>query len=81
MKKCIACGMPMNEPAEFAMGDESKDYCVYCAREDGSMRSFEEGREGLAEFVVRTQGLDRTVALDIAESMMKKLPAWEDRWL
>ena len=23
MKKCIACGMPMNTPSEFAMGDTS----------------------------------------------------------
>jgi hypothetical protein len=78
MKTCIACGMPMNEVSEFAMGDESKDYCVYCARPDGSMRSFEENREGMADFVVRTQGCDRTVALDIAEAMMKKLPAWQE---
>ena len=31
MKKCICCGMPMNKKNDFAMGDESKDYCVYCA--------------------------------------------------
>jgi hypothetical protein len=78
MKKCIACGMPMNNPSEFAMGDESKDYCAYCAREDGSMQSFEEKREGLADFIVRTQGFDRTAALGAAESMMRKLPAWKD---
>jgi hypothetical protein len=78
MKKCIACGMPMNDPSEFAMGDESKDYCVHCAREDGSMQSFEEKRTGLADFIVKTQGLDRTAALSAAESMMKKLPAWRE---
>ena len=42
MKKCICCGMPMNKKNDFAMGDESKDYCVYCAKEDGSMKSFDE---------------------------------------
>jgi hypothetical protein len=25
MKICIACGMPMNEPADYAMEDPSKD--------------------------------------------------------
>lgn len=42
MKVCIACGMPMAEPSEFACGDTTKDYCVHCARPDGSMQSFEE---------------------------------------
>jgi ABC-type sugar transport system substrate-binding protein len=78
MKKCIACGMPMNTPAEFAMGDTNKDYCVHCARADGSMQSFEEKRSGLTDFIIRTQGFDQTAALEAAESMMKKLPAWAD---
>ncbi|GHV39971.1 AraC family transcriptional regulator [Spirochaetia bacterium] len=76
MKTCIACGMPMNDPAEFACGDTNKDYCVHCARPDGSMQSFEEKRQGLTAFIVKTQGFDETVALEAAESMMKKLPAW-----
>jgi ABC-type sugar transport system substrate-binding protein len=78
MKKCIACGMPMNTPSEFAMGDTGKDYCVHCARQDGSMQSFEEKRSGLTDFIVRTQGFDRAAALEVAETMMKKLPAWAD---
>jgi len=78
MKICIACGMPMNEPAEFAMGDTSKDYCVYCAREDGSMHSYEEKLAGMTSFIVKTQGLDSDAAKAAAESMLKKLPAWKD---
>ena len=41
------------------------------------MQSFEEKRKGLTDFIIRTQGLDPTVALSAAEAMMKKLPAWE----
>lgn len=78
MKTCIACGMPMKETSEFAMNDVTKDYCVHCAKSDGSMQSFEEKREGLTDFIVRTQGFDRTAAFGVAESMMKKLPAWKD---
>lgn len=77
MKTCIACGMPMRAASDFALGDESRDYCVHCAREDGSMQSFEEKRQGLAAFIVKTQGLDETVALQAAENMMKRLPAWK----
>ena len=80
MKTCIACGMPMKKKEEFAMGDESKDYCVYCARPDGSMQSFEEKKENLTMFIVRTQGLSKEVAESAALSMMRKLPAWESRF-
>jgi hypothetical protein len=39
-KQCIACGMPMRAPSDFAMGDATKDYCKYCARPDGTMQSY-----------------------------------------
>ena len=77
MKTCIACGMPMKTPEEFAMGDTSKDYCVYCARPDGSMQSYDEKKASMIEFIVKTQGLDKTVAEKAAVEMMKKLPAWQ----
>lgn len=77
MKNCIACGMPMQKIAEFAMGDPTKTFCVHCARPDGSMQSFEEKRESMAGFIIKTQGFDRTAALQAAENMMRKLPAWQ----
>ena len=79
MKTCIACGMPMTKPSDFAMGDESKDYCIYCARPDGSMQSYPEKLEGTTEFLIRTQGLDREAAREMAVRTMAKLPAWKDR--
>ena len=78
MKNCIACGMPMKKASDFAMNDETKDYCIYCARPDGTMQSFEEKKENLADFIIRTQGLSREIAESAALSMMKKLPAWEN---
>lgn len=79
MKTCIACGMPMKEPAEFATGDTNKDYCVHCARPDGTMQSYEEKLDSMAGFIVRTQGLDRKVAETAARAMMAKLPAWKEQ--
>jgi len=67
----------MKSAADFAMGDESKDYCLYCARPDGTMQSFEEKKENLTMFIVKTQGLSGEVAESAALSMMRKLPAWE----
>jgi len=70
----------MKEKADFAMGDESKDYCVHCANEDGSMQSFEQKKENLADFIIKTQGFAREAAESAALSMMKKLPAWKDNF-
>lgn len=79
MKICIACGMPMKSKEDFAMGDESKDYCKFCARPDGTMQSYEEKLDGLAGFIVKTQGLDESAAKNAAKGMMAKLPAWQEK--
>lgn len=77
MKICIACGMPMKSKEEFAMGDERKDYCIHCARPDGTMQSYDEKLESMTGFIVRTQGIDPNVAKDAAKEMLAKLPAWK----
>lgn len=81
MKTCIACGMPMTKAADFPLNDESRDYCIYCARPDGSMQSYEEKLESMTNFMVRTQGLDRDAAHKMAERSLAKLPAWKNREL
>jgi hypothetical protein len=79
MKICIACGMPMNKAEDFAMGDQNKDYCLYCCNPDGSMHSYEQKLEGMTAFIVKTQGLDEKTARSAAQSMMANLPAWKDQ--
>ncbi len=76
MKICIACGMPMVKTEDFAMGDGSKDYCIHCARPDGSMQSYDEKLEGMTGFIIKTQGFDRKAAREAARTMMSRLPAW-----
>lgn len=78
MKTCIACGMPMRVASDFAGEDTSKDYCVYCARPDGSMQSFEERKTSMINFIIKTQGFDEKAANKITENNMKKLPAWKE---
>ncbi len=78
MKTCIACGMPMTKREDFAQGDETKDYCLYCARPDGTMQSYPEKLEGTTHFLMNTQGLDEKAARETAIRLMKKLPAWAD---
>jgi len=78
-KQCIACGMPMEKAEDFALGDREKDYCVHCARPDGTMRSYEEAVTGMTGFMVKTQGLDEIAARGIVIKLLSDLPAWKDR--
>lgn len=78
VKTCISCGMPMMNPSDYPLNDESKDYCKYCARPDGSMQSYPEKLEGTAGFLVSTQGLDSEAAHKMAVRILSKLPAWKD---
>jgi len=78
MKTCIACGMPMEKESDFAMGEIKKDYCVYCARPDGSMQSFDEKKQSMINFTIKTQGLEKGVAEKAVENMMSKLPVWQE---
>lgn len=77
MKQCIACGMPMKSPKDFAMRDTEKEYCIYCCLTNGSMQSYDEKLNSFTNFIVKTQGLDKNVANSAAKSMMSKLPAWQ----
>ena len=76
--RCVACGMPMTKPEDHAAGDETKGYCLHCARPDGSMQSYDEKLASMSEFLVNTQGVDQTQARDSARRMMDDLPAWQD---
>jgi hypothetical protein len=77
MKQCIACGMPMKNPEDFALGDTEKNYCKYCAHPDGSMQSYEEKLNSLTNFIIKTQGLEVSAANIAAKAMMSVLPAWK----
>lgn len=79
MKTCIACGMPMTKPEQFAMSDSSKDYCIHCMRPDGTMQSYNEKLHSMKGFIMKTQGFDERAAEKAAQEMMKKLPAWKDQ--
>lgn len=76
MKVCISCGMPMNAKEDHAMGDESKPFCKFCSKPDGTMQSYEEKLENMTKFIQSKQGLDEAAAREIAKKTMLSLPAW-----
>lgn len=78
MKVCISCGMPMAKKSDYPLKDESKDFCIYCARPDGTLQSYEEKLEGTTKFLIRTQGINEAAAHELAIRTLKKMPAWEN---
>ena len=76
---CISCGMPMESPDDFAMGDESRDYCQYCCRPDGSLQSYDEKFQSFVGFVMKIEGVDESTAEKKVREIMSELPAWKDR--
>ena len=76
---CISCGMPIRLASEAAEGKRERPYCHYCSKPDGSMKDYEEVLEGMSEFLIRSQGIDRAVAIKLAAETMASLPAWSDR--
>jgi hypothetical protein len=78
LKHCISCSMPMTKPEDFPAGDFSKDYCIHCARPDGTMKSYDEVLEGLTNFIIKMHGLTEEEARSAAKGVMMSLPAWHD---
>ncbi len=76
-KSCIACGMPMNSDKDFAMGNNTKEYCVHCCTETGAMNSYEEQLISMTNYIIETQKQKRDNAEITAEKFMAMLPAWK----
>ncbi len=76
---CIACGMPMEKKEDYAMGDETLDYCLHCANPDGSMRSYEDTLKGFTGFMMKEKGCSEAEAREMVIGLMAELPAWKDR--
>ena len=75
-KTCMSCGMPMTKPEDFAEGNPANIYCVHCSNSDGSLKSYEEVFEGMVNFMMTSQKMDRRTAEVAAKEYMSKMPAW-----
>jgi hypothetical protein len=71
--------MPLAKPEDYPEGDASKGYCIHCAHPDGTMKNYDEVLQGMADFLVHSQGLDKNAARKIAAELMDSLPAWKNR--
>jgi len=75
-KNCMSCGMPMTKPEDFGGGNLANIYCVHCSNPDGNLKSYDEVFEGMVNFMVMSQNMDRETAESAAKEHMSKMPAW-----
>ncbi len=76
-KTCNSCGMPLKALNDYALSSPNSEYCVYCTREDGSLKPYQEIVEGMTQYLIASQGIDKTVASTIAHQSLSRLPAWK----
>ena len=76
VKSCMSCGMPMTKVDDFGGGNPENLYCVYCSNRDGSLKSREEVFEGMVNFMMTSQKMDRETAESAVKERMSKMPAW-----
>ena len=79
IKACMSCGMPMTRLEDFGGGNPENLYCVYCSNPDGSLKSHKEVFEGMVNFMMTSQKMDRRIAESAGKERMAKMPAWSGR--
>ena len=75
-KACMSCGMPMIKLEDFGGGNPENLYCAYCSNPDGSLKSYEDVFEGMVNFMVMSQNMDRQTAESAVKERMSSIPAW-----
>jgi len=78
-KLCWSCGMLLNAPQDYTMGDTSKHYCQYCTDKDGTLRPYGEVLNIMTTFLQKTQVLNIRAARQAARAVLAKNPAWKGR--
>ena len=76
-KNCMSCGMPMTKPEDFGGGNPDNIYCAHCSRADGSLKSRQEVYEGMVNFMMASQNMDKKTAQAAAKDYMSQMPAWQ----
>ncbi len=74
---CNACGMPLIEKEDFALGNEDAIFCCHCVDETGAVKSCEEIFEGGVQFFMAQLGGDRKLAEKVTRKNMNPLPHWQ----
>ena len=58
------------------MGNPANLYYVHCSNPDGSLKSYDEVLQGMVNFIVTTQNMDKETAEIAAKDYLAKMLAW-----
>ncbi|MBD3349626.1 MAG: hypothetical protein GF400_10595 [Candidatus Eisenbacteria bacterium] len=72
---CRSCAMPINEPNLEQM---SEAYCEHCMNDEGTLKSRDEVKAGIARWIMAWQHVDEETAMKRAEHYMHAMPAWAE---
>ncbi len=81
-EKCISCGscgMPMEKPDDFALGDVTRPYCSYCTDARGELLPYEQVLDTNARIYEQSQGVTPEAAKRLAQALLADMPAWRGR--
>jgi hypothetical protein len=75
----MSCGMPMTKLEDFGGGNPENLYCVYCSSPDGSLKSYKEVFQGMVNFMMMSQKMERETAESAVKERMSRMPAWSGK--
>jgi hypothetical protein len=70
--------MPLDNKADFALGDESRDLCKYCVNDQGELLQYETILKNNAHYYKESQGITDHAALKMAKDLLITMPAWKN---
>lgn len=76
-ESCNSCGMPLENKADFALGDPTSIYCKYCVDKTGNLLPYDTIVKNNAHYYKESQGLTDEAATKMAKDLLVTLPAWK----
>jgi Putative zinc ribbon domain len=76
---CSSCGLPMEKPEDFSMGNPKNIYCRYCTDAHGNLLPYEAVLETNIQYYIDSQGITPDAANRMARALLASMPAWKSR--
>jgi hypothetical protein len=69
--------MGMEKPEDYGGHRVGNKYCVYCSDATGHLKPKNEVREGMIQFWMQREKIDRATAEKHTDEYMRSMPAWK----
>ncbi len=67
----------MEKPEDFGGTNPNNDSCIYCSKEDGSLKPRNVVRENMVKFWMARENIDQATAEKKTDDHMSTMPAWK----